>query len=1022
MISRPANVGAASAMEYFTESKDNYYQKEGSLGTWQGKAAEELGLSGEINSKDLENVLWGRDKDGNQLVQARLDKNGDRKRAGLDLTFSAPKSVSVLYEAAKGYGEDRAAKEIEDAHNKAVSKILEKTENNFAQGRVKQDDGYKPVDTGKFAIAKFTHDVARPVEGPDGKATVDPALHTHSVIMNMTKTGDKWSTIESKEIFQHFKALGQQYRNELAANLNELGYETQVTDPKKGFFDVTNTAKDDLLQEFSKRGEQLEGKVLDDLRKEYPNATEGHLKQLAAWKSREWKGEIDRSQVRSDNVKRMEEMGYGKEVLQRGEVKQPKSMEVQVSMAKDYVKNAIAAKHDQDAVFNREEVMDYAGKMSLHAPVQLEALETAFEGLMNERGDNQVHQVSKNFYTTGEFLRKESEIQAELKDKGNFTAEYAKSAAKDLVQKYSDKKQEDGDFALTKGQNKSAALILGSKDHVIGVQGDAGTGKTTMLQAVNELNDSQKILGLSYTGKAAGEIQKATKSKENFDDAGIESMTVTKFLKQMKDKKADELRGGKLVVDEASMLGMRDAHELVKFAKENDTQLVMMGDTKQLKAIAAGDSFGMMQESGMSTVKMADVIRQKDPILKEAVAALGNKDASRALDILDENNMVHKTAAGKDDLVNDFFETGKTDDSQVVVPGDSEDLKDNLVLVSTNKDKDDLNQMIRDKFKERGEVEQDDFSITTRESTRLRPSEKYIAANYKKGNKLFLQSSVGDLKAGSELEISGIDEKNNMLSVVDKEGNESFVDTKRSGPALQEYKEEKKDFSRGDKIVFGKNDKKLGVKNGETGIVQNIDKDGNLQVVDKEGKVTSFNTQNYSYIDRGYAVTNHKAQGQTSGNVFAFVESKSQSFNSFYVAVTRAKNNLQIYTDSKENLRDNISKEEEKKNALDQFKKMADKKGEIATDLEKGSYGKAAAKYAKARVDLQREERAAFERAFENRENKIALSLKKAGQSLRAGMQKIKQKLQKQKQKEELLKKEAAAERQQRVQQRQKER
>lgn len=134
MISTPTWVSGNGVMEYQTEQKDNYYQKEGDLGTWQSKGAEALGFKqGEaITKENLEKVLFGKDKDGNQVLEnIRLNENGDRLRAGLDLTFSAPKSISIAIETAQGYGDTKIAKALLEAHQNAVTKVLERIEDKY---------------------------------------------------------------------------------------------------------------------------------------------------------------------------------------------------------------------------------------------------------------------------------------------------------------------------------------------------------------------------------------------------------------------------------------------------------------------------------------------------------------------------------------------------------------------------------------------------------------------------------------------------------------------------------------------------------------------------------------------------------------------------------------------------------------------------------------------------------------------------------------------------------------------------
>ncbi|SFP02430.1 MobF family relaxase [Hydrogenimonas thermophila] len=933
MISTPTWINAKSALQYHADQKDNYYQKEGDLGTWQGKGAEALGFAdGEVITKeDLEKVLFGKDKEGNQVQKTRLDKEGDRARAGLDLTFSAPKSLSIAYEAAQAYGDKDAAKAIREAHEKAVTKVLQKIEDNYAQTRLTEDGITRRVDTNNLVIAKFTHEVARPVS--DGNSvTVDPSLHTHAVVMNMTQTENgEWRAIESKAIFQNYIKLGMNYRTELAANLKELGFDIRIIDAKKGFFELKNV-DDKVIDEFSKRSEQLD-KLTNELKEQYPNKSENEIKQMATWKSREWKGEIDRKAVLEDNKSRLESIGYSKEdILQRNEPKELTDEEKetlkqqQKGIANKAITNAIEAVSSQDSVFTSEDILEKAGKFALKDQLPLDALNKALDR------NKELIKLTDNYYTTKEIIKSEKSLIKAVKDKKHKVASvFTQKEAKEAIKEYSSQKEEQTGYGLTAGQKRAAAHILSKKDLVIGIQGDAGTGKTTMLKAVNELVGNTKLIGLSYTGKAASEIQKATASKEAFNKAGIQSQTIARFLSKVDKLDEAELvayKNSKLIVDEASMLGTKDAKKLIDFAKRVDAQVVLIGDVKQLKAINAGSPFELLQENGMKTAVMSEVLRQKDATLKEAVSHLNNYDSGKAFDVLDKNGLIKETENGIEDVKKEFFKFDDKENTQAVVSG-KESYRDSIILTNTNKLKEELNNTIREELKDRGEIGKEDFTFTVRESARLRPSEVYLSESYKTGNSIFIQKSIDDsIKAGEEFEIIDVNNEKNSITISNSKGDfKRTLNLSKYGNHLQQYQEQQKDFSIGEKIVFEKNDKKLGVSNGETAIIQNIDKEGNLTVA-KDGQELQFNINNYSYINHGYAITTHKSQGQTAKNVVAYMDSKIQNFNSFYVSVTRATDNLKIYTDSKEDLKKFVEVEQEKLNAVQAVEKLANKEEE----------------------------------------------------------------------------------------------
>ncbi len=874
MIATPTWINANSAMAYHAESKDNYYQKEGDLGEWQGKGAEALGFIGTITQKELEKALWGKDIDGNEVVGVRLDKDGDRKRAALDLTFNAPKSISIAMEMANTIDNKELANSIVKAHENAVSKSIDKFEK-LIQTRETVDGETKKYLSGNIAVAKFTHSIARPVKDEKGKTTVDPSLHTHAVVMNITKAKDgSFKAIETAEIFKNYMKIGAQYRMELANELKELGFDIRITNQSQAFFEVDLKSKDDdkLIETFSKRSKQLNNEdLIEELKEKYPDKSDGEIKQMATYHSREWKGVIDREAILKDNLQRAIEAGFDKEKFQ--EVNKSKNETLSYSQkldkAEKYLENAVYALSEENSVFNKNDIVTTASKMGFIEGINPEV----FEEILN--GNKNIIELKDGYYTTKEILNSERELIESVKDDKKIKQVYFKKDAKELVKNYSKKLKEKSGYGLTKGQQEATAHILSSKNQVIGIQGDAGVGKTTMLKALNELKtDDTKIVGLSYTGKAANEIELKTtiKSKETFKAAGIESSTVSSFLYKY-DKGCLELNGDKklkIIVDEASMLGTKDTKKLVDIAKQTNAQLVLIGDEKQFKAISAGDPFTLLKNyADMKTVNMNEVLRQKDRTLKSAVWALNQYDSKKAFEILDKKGLIQESDKRVNEIVKEYFKDDEKDKLAVVAGKNS--YKDNIILTNTNDTKDEINKQIREQLQLKNEIGNENISITIKQSSNLSPSKQFLASSYKDSSKVLLQATINEeLKVGREFNITNINEKQNSLILDDK----YEVNLKEYGRFLQAYKEKEINLSKNEKVIFTKNDKNLGISNGESAILKEIDKNGNaIFYIEDKNKEISFNLKSeYNYIDYGYAITTMKSQGQTAKNVIVYMK------------------------------------------------------------------------------------------------------------------------------------------------------
>ena len=225
------NCTGSGAVKYFTE----YYER--GQTRWYGKGASALGLEGEIERESFENVCYGKSPDGSEYLGTKGDP--EKRRAGTDFTFSAPKSVSLT--ALVG-GDTR----LENAHRLAVEKTLKLIEERYAQTRITKNKKVTEVKTGNLVVAQFDHIESR---------ELDPHLHTHALVMNLTQAENgKWYANDNDLIFQNKKHLGTIYQSYLAAEVERLGYE--IEHRPHGQFEIKGYDRQSLV-DFSKRRMQI---------------------------------------------------------------------------------------------------------------------------------------------------------------------------------------------------------------------------------------------------------------------------------------------------------------------------------------------------------------------------------------------------------------------------------------------------------------------------------------------------------------------------------------------------------------------------------------------------------------------------------------------------------------------------------------------------------------------------------------------------------------------------------------------
>ncbi|EPP5915912.1 conjugative transfer relaxase/helicase TraI [Escherichia coli] len=239
---------AGSAGNYYTD-KDNYYVL-GSMGErWAGKGAEQLGLQGSVDKDVFTRLLEGRLPDGADL--SRMQDGSNKHRPGYDLTFSAPKSVSMM----AMLGGD---KRLIDAHNQAVDFAVRQVEA-LASTRVMTDGQSETVLTGNLVMALFNHDTSRDQE---------PQLHTHAVVANVTQHNGEWKTLSSdkvgktgfiENVYANQIAFGRLYREKLKEQVEALGYETEVVG-KHGMWEMPGVP----VEAFSGRSQAIREAVGED--------------------------------------------------------------------------------------------------------------------------------------------------------------------------------------------------------------------------------------------------------------------------------------------------------------------------------------------------------------------------------------------------------------------------------------------------------------------------------------------------------------------------------------------------------------------------------------------------------------------------------------------------------------------------------------------------------------------------------------------------------------------------------------
>jgi len=446
-----------------------------------------------------------------------------------------------------------------------------------------------------------------------------------------------------------------------------------------------------------------------------------------------------------------------------------------------------------------------------------------------------------------------------------------------LVSSEARRELEEKHAHLSSSQRTAVEQVLSSQDKITGLEGMAGTGKTTSLAAIREGAEGEgyEVRGLAPTSRAA----------QKLSESGIESETLQRHLHR--DDQPDYGQKTLYILDESSLTSTKQLNEFLH-RLHNDDRVLLVGDTRQHEAVEAGRPYHQLQEAGMQTARLDEIVRQKDPTLKEAVEQLARGDAWEAIRNLEQQDRVHEIADRAERLTEIAREYAR-------------EPKGTLVISPDNESRRELNNLIHRELQDRGEVSLEEHKLRVLESRQeMTGADRQWAGQYEAGDvvRYTRGSKVLGIDPGEYARVEAVDAKGNRITIEREGGERDSYDPRRlSGVAV--YHEVERDFSEGDRVQFTAPSKELHVANRELGTIEKINDAGDVEIHMDSGRDVHFNIHDHAHLDHGYAVTSHSSQGQTADRVLVHVdtEKSEQLVNSrfAYVSVSRAIRRADLY-------------------------------------------------------------------------------------------------------------------------------
>jgi conjugative relaxase-like TrwC/TraI family protein len=884
------------AINYYADHlpNDDYYAKDQVINPeWQGELSKKLGLNGEVSIEDYKLIMQNiNPATGESLTLL----NRENRRAGYDLTFSLPKSLSLEFSLNDN-------QEVLDIFKRSVEKTMKLIEQE-AMTRVRVDGNDYDRITGNLTYVPYFHQFAR----PEGDGVPDPHLHCHVVVANATydSAEGKIKALQPDNMFRDSQYFQQVMYNYVAEEMIEKGFKIRCKD---WYFELDKYS-DDLINKFSNRT-----KVIEETQAKLGITNKDVASNLGAKTRKAKNNKFSIELIKSNHLERLSEAD--KIAVQIN----PKSEDrITINQKIDRAKESV--KYSLDKNFERASVLTYK-------QIMLEAMRDSIEFGVNQKW---IDDEFKSSLTKGEILTKEGSKHSLYTTKAYTTKfvkaeelkilehiKQAKNSAKPLNQDY-EILIKNG-FILSTEQKEAVDGILKSTDGIMVFTGKAGTGKTTTLKEIQD-GINKKGLEVFIFAPTTGAVD--TLKKDGFDNAN----TIQSFL--INENTHAKIKNQVVMIDEAGLISVPQMQKVLETATRSNARVILVGDSAQHTSVERGDALRLIESTDITKVNIYSIRRQIGQY-RDATQSIAKGEIMDGYEKLDSLGYIKQ-----DKTLPRLYAKASKDYVTSLNKGQTVGL-----YTPTHETGKAVSKLIRNELIKNGTIDKNSSDYKILRDLNLENAVKSRIDNYESSQKIVLNKAIIGYNKDDIYTVK-IDERRKLGDkiVLESPKGEILKVPIHSPESFSVFKQESISLAKGDKIILTsslntKENNQTGTQsklpNGKKLLIQEVKASGDLVVAEdiKPNLDRGIKPKQYvidksnQRLNYGYYSTSHKGQGDTVDKAIIVATHKSLTAvndKQFYVSTTRGRKYVSIYTDNKTEFAKHIQKSGERELALEKVR------------------------------------------------------------------------------------------------------